>query len=377
MFKKLQIFTLALLISPAASYAGDFSELNNKLVSQGIGTSYINGPGVSNKQIIYNKINGNAFVEGDIMLGTITQADAMVQKQANSAITPSAVILDGNNFRWPNNLVPYQFDSTVAANVQDLINRSISHWTANTNIEFVLRTTANATQFPNFINIVNTEVACWSFVGMRGGQQNLNLAVECGFGAAVHEIGHALGLWHEQSRADRDQFVTINWANIVPGRETAFNQHITDATDIGAYDYGSIMHYGRTAFGIADPVTGVLAETITPTQNGVTIGQRNGLSTLDIAAIQQIYPAVAAPAPIADLYIPQNVRLGEYVLADASWSTGTDLTYEFNMGDGGYRVTKNPYFYYRYRFTGTFYPRVTVTDSRGLRSRATYRVTVR
>ena len=87
----------------------------------------------------------------------------------------------------------------------------------------------------------------------------------------MHEIGHAVGLWHEQSREDRDRFVRVVWANIQAGREHNFNQHITDGDDIGGYDYGSIMHYPRTAF------TRNGQDTIVPV-GGQAIGQRNGLS---------------------------------------------------------------------------------------------------
>ena len=66
--------------------------------------------------------------------------------------------------------------------------------------------------------------------------------------AILHEMGHTVGLWHEQSREDRDQFVRIDWANIQAGMEHNFDQHITDGDDIGDYDYGSIMHYPATAF---------------------------------------------------------------------------------------------------------------------------------
>lgn len=253
-----------------------------ELRTQGpVKTAFISGNTFAAKAVQYVEIDGLAIFEGDIVLGTAEEVAAQSEqfRTTSSSGMASGVIIAGNQFRWPNCRVPYTIDPALPN--QARVTNAIAHWEANTRFRFVVRTTE--TDYVTF----RPGSGCSAQVGRRGGQQFVNLASGCSLGNTIHEIGHVVGLWHEQSREDRDTFVSIQWHKIQSGAEHNFNQHITDGDDVGAYDFGSIMHYPRNAFSVDGTDTIVPTVAVPP---GVTIGQRTGLSAGDITAANSMCP---------------------------------------------------------------------------------------
>jgi hypothetical protein len=197
------------------------------------------------------------IIEGDVVVGT--------KETLNLA--------SGGNQPWPNATVVYQFDANFPDRAD--VERAMQVWTTEAGIQFRERTNER-----DYVLIMRRERGCWSNLGFQGGEQYINLGEGCTpFGTKLHEIGHTLGLNHEQGRRDRDNYITINFQNIGRNEQSQFGQ---GRQDVGEYDYDSVMHYGKYAFSANGQPTIV-------TRNGARIGQRSGLSPLDVAAVKQIY----------------------------------------------------------------------------------------
>lgn len=260
------------------------------------GTALVSAATFNNRPLRYADVGGLAIFEGDIVLGRV----ADLRHVEIGGLVLESIGITGQQFRWPNATVPFGIDPAMPD--QQRVIDAIAHWEANTPLRFVRRAGGVA----DFV-MFQSGSGCSSQVGRRGGQQTVTLGQGCGTGNAIHEIGHTIGLWHEQSREDRDTFVRIVWANIDPSLQHNFTQHVSDGDDLGAYDYGSIMHYPADAFSTNRQATIVALQ---PIPSGVTMGQRDGLSPGDIAGVLALYPRQFATLkePVQDVGIKRPIR---------------------------------------------------------------------
>jgi hypothetical protein len=131
---------------------------------------------------------------------------------------------------------------------------------------------------------------------------------------AEHEIGHALGLFHEQSRADRDNFITINWANIRPGKEHNFLTYAQEGlpgVEFGDFDYNSIMLYESMITDV-DFVFDTSIPTMTR-HDGTIWGNNFWISGGDAGAVANMYgPPFARPVYTTVEYDSYGWGTGSY-----------------------------------------------------------------
>jgi hypothetical protein len=275
--------------------------------------------------IKYSEIQNQKVFEGDIIL----TEEQLSPVPAENGRTEGAGRTTG---RWPNAVVYYSIDPALSN--QARVTSAIAHWQANSSLRFVQRTTqANYVRF-------RPGDGCSSSVGMVGGVQYVTLGSGCSTGNTIHEIGHAIGIWHEQSRADRDNHIRILWQNILSESTHNFNKYREgEGFDHGGFDFNSIMMYSAYAFSSNNQPT------ITKLDGSLYTVQRDALSSGDKAIAAAMYPSAGFSTTIeAENYISMSgiftEPCSEGGLNVGSFDAGDWTAYSVNIpSQGRYRVT--------------------------------------
>jgi hypothetical protein len=233
--------------------------------------------------------NNEAIVEGDIVLGPAVS----LERRGGGPLLELKKISRLGGFDilslqftatslWPKGTVPYELPAAYPQRY--VVLAAIDEFHSRTGIRFEARKNSDV-NYLEFALLDADGVAGQSRLGMVGGHQLLLLNKDKKWirGNVIHELCHALGIAHEQSRANREKFVRIDLTEVALGYDSQFKQLFDDGRDIGPYDYNSIMHYGPMVFAKGNKPT------IIPLQDDVTIGQRVALSDGDITALNQIY----------------------------------------------------------------------------------------
>ncbi|XP_023238474.1 astacin-like metalloprotease toxin 5, partial [Centruroides sculpturatus] len=183
---------------------------------------------------------------------------------------------------WPMGRIPYQIKFGVRYKLRRLIYDALSHYEKLTCIRFVHRT------YERDYVMIYEGTGCHSYIGRKGGKQVLSLGRRCNhFPIVVHEFGHVVGLYHEHTRPDRDDYLIIHWNNIQKGMETQFSKRNNSDFDTSVeFDYESIMLYGDKFFsknGISKTMEGKNGTKLELLQN------KYGLSEHDVIKIKKLY----------------------------------------------------------------------------------------
>ncbi|XP_055910307.1 zinc metalloproteinase nas-4 [Eupeodes corollae] len=160
-----------------------------------------------------------------------------------------------NAQKWPNNIIPYTFSDEYTPAQRDTVERALRYFNENTCVRFEQRNKSTTINGERGVVYTTSGKRCGTKVGYQtlpATTHNVFLSPLCLTipGAVQHETMHVMGIFHEQSRFDRDEYIDIDWTNIdIQNYHNFIKVPVEYAKPYDVpYDYGSIMHYSEYAF---------------------------------------------------------------------------------------------------------------------------------
>lgn len=182
--------------------------------------------------------------------------------------------------QWPNNKVCYSVDGIPNAYV-NYIYEALAWIENGSYIDMSPR--YNEKDYIQFHFLDQDEwLASSDYIGRKGGVQNIKLSRNAivSVGTIVHEICHAIGMYHEMCRTDRDNYVRINFEGMDENTRYQYKTYAErneNGVNIGNFDFGSIMMYSSN---------GVMYKL----DNSYIRSQRDSLSYTDMLTLAALQP---------------------------------------------------------------------------------------
>ncbi|XP_001953566.2 low choriolytic enzyme [Drosophila ananassae] len=194
--------------------------------------------------------------------------------------------------RWPGNKVYYRISTDYSEQEVANVRKALSSFGEHTCMQFkeVQRFAPWGKRYVYFKKSPNE---CGTLVGYQPlsfGPHDVVLTERCLKmpGVIQHEALHLLGLFHEQSRPDRDEYVQIDFDNIPEKYWWQFKTMDDTTTYNLPYDYDSVMHYSKNAFA-KDPSKPTIRALVGGKAVERDMGQRRGPSEGDWTKIRIMY----------------------------------------------------------------------------------------
>lgn len=239
-------------------------------------------------RVTYQVVNGRMITEGDIALDHIAQLLPETGRQPGGT-------LDYLQYLWPKvgsaYQIPYMIDpaSGDAANINSAVATYNSIFAGI--IQWVPFTTQ--TDYVDFdLDPNDTSGVGNSYIGRVGGKQLIWGSGACTVPTLLHEMGHATGMWHEQSRPDRNNYVNVLFSNMIDVEQSDSVLQFDDMQTPTLYDWSSLMHYGAWNF------TKNGSPTLESIPAGMPLSNNTGYSAGDIDGIKRLYGAIPTQVTI-------------------------------------------------------------------------------
>lgn len=228
-----------------------------------------------------NNGGGRAIYQGDILLDHVEQSPNNHQSQSLGVAYAS--------YLWTKVGSVYEIPYTIDPSSGDLTNLNAAISQFNSTFSGIIQLVAYSGQ-ANYIDFDfdpnNTSGECEAFEGMVGGEQVVGGSGTCTVATILHEMGHTVGVWHEQSRPDRNTYVNVNYGAVIKASRSNFDQLLDNDQELTPFDYASVMEYPAFSFSRnGEPC-------IESIPAGIPLSNPNGYSAADIDGILRLYGAV-------------------------------------------------------------------------------------